>query len=631
MPVEICNGGCLKLTDNGKTLYPTTEEIYSAVFEGADTIRGIGVTKELFISSGIEFQRNAAEPQIVLEMGEGRLLCKLKARHGSSDCDLAHDGSDYFEYMIYNNCWYPLPIGTVTEAKRILATAAVEGFGEISLKQYMRLSRQDERSMMVVDKTANAMSASAISQKLDGAPPAKLHAKLYPYQLDGYRWLSFMAGGGLGSIIADEMGLGKTIQVICLLLEMADKGSGPCLVISPATLLPNWLREIGRFAPTLKSLVHRGARRTGLSRELKEYDVIISSYETVVADIAMFRSICWPLVVVDEAQGIKNPASKRARQLKTLPRDSAVAISGTPVENRLADLWSITDFVMPSLLGTLPEYEKRHPDTLAGAALLEPQVSPLILRRTVNQVAKDLPERIDMPQPLEMDEASISEYEEIRSEAEVCGVGAGLASLMRLRMYCTHPWLVEKHRSVEAIECSVKFRRLCEILEEISDNGGKAIVFTSYQESIDILVAEIKNTFGIPADAIDGRVPVMQRQDKVDAFSKVRSSAVLVLNPKAAGTGLNITAANHVIHYNPEWNPAVEDQASARVYRRGQTRPVTVHQLYYVNTVEEVMIDRMRRKRELASVAVAGTDGKHEEIDDLLKALRISPARAGKG
>jgi SNF2 family DNA or RNA helicase len=356
--------------------------------------------------------------------------------------------------------------------------------------------------------------------------------------------------------------------------------------------------------------------------------VVIASFETAVADISLFRNVRWDLLILDEAQGIKNPTAKRSIQLKTIPRNIAIAVTGTPVENRLKDLWSITDFAVPSLLGQLREFEKRHPDTIDGAALLEPIISPIILRRRVAEVAQDLPERIDIPQPLELDTASADAYEQIRVAAAAENSGAAtITALTKLRMFCTHPWLADSLRDVpDAAQCSVKFSRLLEILEEIISEGGKALIFTSYQQSIDILVSEIPSRTGIPADYIDGRVPVPERQAKVDAFTALPSSAVLVLNPKAAGTGLNITAANHVIHYNLEWNPAVEDQASARAHRRGQTRPVTVHRFFYINTVEDVIDDRMKRKRELATTAIVGTDGSKQEMDDILRALRISPA-----
>jgi len=434
-----------------------------------------------------------------------------------------------------------------------------------------------------------------------------------------------MRQNGLGSIIADEMGLGKTIQVICLLLDARNAGRAPSLVIAPATLLENWRREIRRFAPTLKVVVHRGVRRTGFPADLRQRDVVITSYETAVADISLLRNLEWEVLVIDEAQAIKNPLAKRTIRLKTLQRRCAVGMTGTPVENKLADLWSITDFVIPSLLGSLDEFTRDHPDTIDGACMLEPVLTPIIMRRRVSDVAQELPDRIDVPQPLELDAESAEVYEVLRLSAAQYARG-NLNTLVTLRMFCTHPWLTNQFtQTVSAADCSVKLQRLFEIMEEIVSENGKALVFTSYQKAVDLLGQELAGRFGIHTDVLDGRTPVEDRQPKIDRFSEVRTPAALVLNPKAAGTGLNITAANHVIHFNLEWNPAIEDQASARAHRRGQTQVVTVHRLFYVDTVEDVINERMARKRQLAETAVVGTDGNEADAQDILRSLQVSP------
>jgi SNF2 family DNA or RNA helicase len=341
----------------------------------------------------------------------------------------------------------------------------------------------------------------------------------------------------------------------------------------------------------------------------------------------MLRDIRWDVLVIDEAQGIKNPFSRRSTRLREIPRKCAISVTGTPVENHLMDLWAIMEFSVPLLLGPIDEFEKYYPDTISGAETLEPIITPLILRRRVSEVAKDLPSRIDIPQPLELDVESARIYEELRLSVSK-NSGDKLSSLIKLRMYCTHPWLIEKPTtSVSAVECSVKLQRLMEIIEEIIDTNGKALIFTSYQESVDMISREISNRFGIYTDQIDGRVPIEKRQEIIDKFSQQKNSAVLVLNPKAAGTGLNITAANHVIHFNLEWNPAVEDQASARAHRRGQTKTVTVHRFFYINTVEEIINERMRSKRQLSATAIIGGAGEEADMGDILRALQISPIR----
>ncbi len=630
MSVRLENG-FFQVGEGQNAFSPTAAEIYSVVFEEVRSLRGETISTEEFERCGVQFAEYVADPIIVLEVEsrpEGQaILCSFCARSGPDEARVPVGETGPLDYVIVNKRWLPLPSGAVEEAEQTLGELGVKSFGTITLAQYMKFSRWRGLGVSVEDRTANALSASSLAPLLNGALPDGFVGKLYDYQIDGFRWLSFMAGNGLGGIIADEMGLGKTVQVICLLLEACAKKATPNLVIATTTLLENWRRELARFAPSLSVIIHSGSRRTGFPAELSRFDVVICSYDTAVADVSLFRNVRWNLVVLDEAQNIKNPQAKRSVQLKTIPRACAVAVTGTPVENRLQDLWSITDFVLPSLLGSLSEFEHRHPDTVSGASLLEPVVSPLILRRTVAEVAGDLPERIDIPQPLELDPQSAQAYEAIRSAAaSEYSRGAGLAALQKLRMFCTHPWLTNNFNEIaDAGDCSVKMQRLFEIVDEIVEADGKAIIFTSYSGSVDLIRTEITTRFGIFADAIDGRVAIPERQYKVDVFSSHKSSAVLVLNPKAAGVGLNITAANHVIHFNLEWNPAVEDQASARAHRRGQTRAVTVHRLFYANTVEEIINDRMQRKRDLATAAIVGTDGQEKDMNDILRALRISP------
>ncbi|RMH15386.1 MAG: DEAD/DEAH box helicase, partial [Gammaproteobacteria bacterium] len=401
----------------------------------------------------------------------------------------------------------------------------------------------------------------------------------------------------------------------------------PSLVIAPATLLENWRRELSRFAPGLSVLVHRGSTRTGFPDDLRTAHTVVTSYETAVRDQYLLGMVNWNIVVLDEAQAIKNPESERSRVVRAIPRRIGLAVTGTPVENRLTDLWSIMDFAIPGLLGTRDEFERTYPDDTRGAARLEPIVSPVMLRRRVSEVAGDLPERIDMTQYLELDEATAERYDRLREQAiGEYGDHATFRSLVRLRQLCTHPRIIEGDvEPGDLASESVKYRRLLEILEEISEQGEKAIIFTSFTRMIDLLVRDLSRRLGILTDCIDGRTPQEDRQPRLDRFASHAGPGVLVLNPRAAGTGLNITAANHVIHYNPEWNPALEDQASARAYRRGQTRPVTVHRLIYARTVEEIMDQRLKRKRELADNAVVGTDAREADLLDVMAALRVSP------
>jgi superfamily II DNA or RNA helicase len=537
MPVKLINDSYFEVSDGQKVFQPGALEIYSVIFEGVRELRGNPVLAEDFTGCGVEFSNDTATPVIVLEADPKstvpQVLCRLIARMQAAEAEVAHAGEVMLDYSIIKRVWTPLPLDTIDDARKFLGTVGLRDFGPITLSQYMKLLRLERPAFIIDDRTQNAFQASSIAPRLAGDPPRSLIGTLYPYQLDGYRWLSFMNEGGLGCIIGDEMGLGKTVQVICLILEAIEKNLRPNLVVAPATLLENWRRELARFAPNVNVLIHGGSRRTGHPKHLQSNDVVISSFDTAVADISLFKSIPWNLLILDEAQGIKNPAAKRSIQLKTIPRKLAVAVTGTPVENRLKDLWSITDFVIPSFLGTLPSFERNHPDTVDGASNLEPIVSPIILRRLVSEVAKDLPERIDIPQPLEMDTDSADAYEQIRADAFAqYGDAASLISLQKLRQFCTHPWLTDNFKQLDAAECSPKFSRLLEILDEIFSSGGKALIFTSFQESIDILVAQIAARTGTYADFIDGRVPVPDRQKKVDVFSAQPTAAILALKAR---------------------------------------------------------------------------------------------------
>jgi SNF2 family DNA or RNA helicase len=618
---------CIYLHVNENNVLLNAKEIYSVLFEGVTNLHGIQLCKDDFDQIGLTFSEFTASPSLSIEVINGIISCQLFGSYDHSEANIPEVNGTLVDYAILDGTWHPLPIGTIETVSAYLHSISGSTFGKLTLSQYLHLIKSDSSPIKIVDRTNNELSALRISEKLTNDLPAGFIGKLYPYQLNGFRWLSYMAINRMGAIIADEMGLGKTIQVICLFLEYKNRSETPFLVVCPATLLENWKREIAKFAPSLNVLIHGGSRRTGFPDVLKSYDVVVCSFDTAVSDISLLRNITFRLLVVDEAQGIKNPGTKRRIQINTLNRSTSIAVTGTPVENHLTDLWSLIDFIAPSFLGTLTDFEHNFSDTTDSAIAIEPFVSPMILRRTIAQVASDLPERIDIPQPLVFDSASAGAYDSLRLHA-LGDSGSSLSSLVHLRMFCTHPWLCDLFKEYDdPTVCSVKMQRLFQILEEIISVKEKAILFTSFQESIDLIKDVVKDRFSIWTGFIDGRTPVNERQKMVDVYSSVLNSALLVLNPRAAGTGLNITAANHVIHYNLEWNPAIEDQASARAHRRGQQKVVTVHRFYYVNTVEDVINDRMAHKRILSSNAVIGTNVEDVDQKDILRALKLSPVQ----
>lgn len=527
-------------------------------------------------------------------------------------------------HFVEDGTWFPLDPASSADVLSLADRIGLSLGPLRSIRQFLDLKKAAADGGPVEDQTAGiALPPLLLSKGRDGAP-AGVHANLYPYQTDGWRWLAFLLREGIGGFLADEMGLGKTLQVISVIADPGAESLRPVLIIAPGSLLENWCRELKKFAPGLKVLKHHGAGRTGRPADFDGFDVIVTSYDNAVRDQSLFLMIEWAAVVLDEAQYIRNPDAQRTRSVKRLRRKAGIAVTGTPVENRLLDLWSIMDFVLPGYLGTAAEFERHFGDDDDAALQLEPFVSPVLLRRRVADVATDLPDRIDIPQVIELDDDEACRYDEIRQEiADKYGQAATLVALTALRQFCAHPFLLDGGRGDPA--SFSKFRRLDDILGEIFARNEKAILFTSYNGMSDILQDHIRRTYGAFTGAIDGRLAIPERQPLIDRFSETKGSAALVLNPRAGGAGLNITAANHVIHYNLEWNPALEDQASARAYRRGQELPVTVHRLFCAGTVEEVVDQRLTRKRAISDAAVVGVEGAEDDYADVIAALGRSP------
>lgn len=612
---------------DGSLARPSADEIYSVIVERTPMVSIPSAHHDSVIDC-LTFSTLPLCPEIHIESDnhtELSLRISLHAVGSEVSVNLGDSLDDMPDHIVKDYIWYPLVPGSLDELRGLLRGSGITTIGPLSLKNYLSLLWRSMNNSMVKDKSLGITSAQLSKSSTLLALESSFQGTLLPYQRIGTKWLMRMAREGVGGILADDMGLGKTVQIVALFMSRRSTARSPSLVVAPGTLLENWRREICRFAPILQTLVHHGPNRTGFPSTLYNNDVVIVSYDTLVRDTSLFDGIQWDIVVADEAQAIKNPNTKRTYALKRISRVVGVAVTGTPVENRLRDLWSLTDFVLPNLLGDQSTFESKYVDDQESAVALEPIISPILLRRRISDVAADLPDRVDIPQALELDSAGIIAYESLRIEIlEKYATHATLAALTRLRQFCAHPWLVTRGNHDPTVE-STKYLRLTEILSEVIEAREKVIIFTSFREMIDIMVSDIANRFLVSTAYIDGRTNTAERQHQVDQFSRISSSAVLILNPRAAGTGLNITAANHVIHYNLEWNPAIEDQASARSYRRGQTRPVTVHRLFYANTVEETMDRRLQRKRDLASEVVVGTDGVEDNTSDILAALRRSP------
>ena len=464
-------------------------------------------------------------------------------------------------------------------------------------------------------------------------PGQELKGTLRPYQQAGVRWLHLLAGLGLGACLADDMGLGKTIQVIALLLVMKRQGpTRPSLLVAPASLLANWAMELERFAPSLTFLVaHPSVLAADLLKTeppgLAEVDLVITTYGFVLRS-PWLKELRFRRVILDEAQAIKNPGAKQTRQVKLLKADSRIALTGTPVENRLGDLWSIFDFLNPGLLGTakaFTNYTKGLLDRTGNPyGPLRDLVRPYILRRVKSDrsIIQDLPDKTELKAycPLTRMQAALYQdaVKELMEQLEAAdGIqrrGLVLSFLMRFKQICNHPsqWLGD---GAWQAETSGKFGRLRELCETIAARQEKVLVFTQFRETTGPLASFLATLFGRDGLVLHGETPVAKRRELVRRFQEDETVPFFVLSLKAGGAGLNLTAASHVIHFDRWWNPSVENQATDRAFRIGQKRNVMVHKFICRGTVEERIDALIESKRQLTEDLLEG--GKELNLTEL--------------
>jgi SNF2-related domain/SNF2 Helicase protein/Helicase conserved C-terminal domain len=462
------------------------------------------------------------------------------------------------------------------------------------------------------------------------APPG-LTADLRPYQRTGYGWLRFVSRLGLGACLADDMGLGKTVQVISLLLDLKrDKGTHASLLVVPASLTANWKSELAKFAPGLSfAVVHpseSGANAVEIGPDAADsFDLIITTYGMLVRSDWMRRHR-WRLAILDEAQAIKNSGTKQARAVKKLIAGSRIAMTGTPVENRLSDLWSLFDFLNPGLLGSAKEFGtfvKRVQDSPAPSfEPLRNLVRPYILRRlkTDKRVIADLPDKTEVNAYCGLSKLQAALYQhavdDLAKQLETAGEGIQrrgivLAQLMRLKQICNHPAQATGLNDYAA-DRSGKFRRLAEIADEIASRQEKALVFTQFREIAEPLAQFLATRFGRSGLVLHGGTAVKKRKELVAHFQEEDGPPFFVLSLKAGGTGLNLTAASHVIHFDRWWNPAIENQATDRAFRIGQNKNVLVHKFICRGTIEERIDEMIAQKRQVAIEAIG--DGNSGEV-----------------
>ncbi|HVV17828.1 MAG TPA: DEAD/DEAH box helicase, partial [Pseudonocardiaceae bacterium] len=486
--------------------------------------------------------------------------------------------------------------------------------------------------LAVTDVTADGWLGDLLSGQVDRQlepvePPAGFRGSLRPYQRRGLAWLAFLDRLGLGACLADDMGLGKTVQVLALeTLARAAGKRNPTLLVCPMSVVGNWQREAATFAPGLSVHVHHGPDRLAgdeLARVAAAHDLVITTFALAARDTAGLAAVSWDRVVLDEAQHIKNSASRQSRAVRSLPARHRVALTGTPVENRLAELWSIMDFANPGVLGSVHTFRaryavpvERHGDEEA-AARLRRVTAPFVLRRlkTDPTVIDDLPDKIEMKTLCNLTAEQASLYQAVVDDMlgridDSEGIerkGLVLATMSKLKQVCNHPAQFLGDRSRIAGR-SGKLERLEELLDEALADGDKVLCFSQFAEFAGMLVPYLSARLDTEVLFLHGGTGKKARDTMVERFQSADGPSVFLLSLKAGGTGLNLTAANHVVHVDRWWNPAVEDQATDRAFRIGQRRKVQVRKFVCIGTVEEKIDQMIEDKKALAQLVVGTGD-----------------------
>ncbi|NJO41547.1 MAG: DEAD/DEAH box helicase [Cyanobacteria bacterium RU_5_0] len=469
-------------------------------------------------------------------------------------------------------------------------------------------------------------------QNFEPQLPSTLQADLRDYQTDGFRWLARLAHWGVGACLADDMGLGKTLQALAVILTRAPEGA--TLIIAPTSVCMNWMSEAQRFAPTLNAMQFGSGNRQKMLDHLKPFDMLVCSYGLLQQEevAEMLAKVEWQTIVLDEAQSIKNFATKRSQAAMTLQGGLKLLTTGTPIENHLGELWNLFRFINPGLLGSLESFNQRFANPIErygdrqARHRLKKLIQPFMLRRTKNQVLEELPSRTEILLQVDLSREELAFYEALRREAiaklSESDATAGakhlqvLAEIMRLRRACCNTRLVKPDISLP----SSKLQLFGEVLAELLENKHKALVFSQFVDHLHI-IRDYLDTQKITYQYLDGSTPAAERQKRVNAF-QAGEGDVFLISLKAGGVGLNLTAADYVIHMDPWWNPAVEDQASDRAHRIGQQRPVTIYRLVAKDTIEEKIVELHQHKRDLADSLLEGAEMSGKiSTDELLQLI----------
>ncbi|HEU0132209.1 MAG TPA: DEAD/DEAH box helicase [Mycobacteriales bacterium] len=618
--------------------------------DGAEALNAAGLEvlwpKELLLD-GVTVRAVAATPSLDSEGGKGFSLDEVlqfrwEARVGGellTDAELAELAEAKRPLVRLRGRWLKVDAALIERLRRrrpqrigAMEALAASLTGRIVVEDEV-VEFEAHGGVADLARTLADLAGSRDTLVVD--PPEGLTATLRPYQLRGLRWLAQMTQLGLGGCLADDMGLGKTVQLIAL--HLLRRPSRPTLVVCPTSLLGNWEREVARFAPDVPVRRFHGGERHLAG--LRDDEIVLATYGMVRRDRAALAEVRWGLAVADEAQHVKNPLSRGARELRAIPADARVALTGTPVENRLTDLWAILDWTTPGLLGPLDRFRRsvavpveRYHDPEATERLAR-VVRPFLLRRRKSDpgIAPELPPKIETDRvvPLTAEQATLYQavvaeaLESIASKAGIERRGLVLKLLTELKQICNHP-AQYLHQDGPLPGRSGKLAALDELADVIVDEGDAVLVFSQYVAMGHLLEAHL-NARGVGTLFLHGAVPVRRREEMVTRF-QAGDVPVFLLSLKAGGTGLNLTRATHVIHYDRWWNPAVEDQATDRAYRIGQDRAVQVHRLIAEGTLEDRIAAVMAAKRDLAESVVGTGEAWLTELSDAELAELVSLA-----
>jgi SNF2 family DNA or RNA helicase len=555
------------------------------------------------------------------------------------------------ELIFHDGQWMRVDLVALKRTVEIFDKDGIEGTGTLADVLHDTLAHPARGGLPVLDLQVQGNIEQLFRDLVPGEAfdvlptPEGFIGTLRDYQVVGFSWMWFLSRLGFGGCLADDMGLGKTIQMIAYLLRdhQSDTDGGPSLVICPMSVVGNWVREIERFGPELRVLVHHGGDRAmfeAFRDEANATNVVITTYTLVVRDQPTLLSCLWRNVILDEAQNIKNPSTKQTIAIRSLRSAHRFALTGTPVENRLAELWSIMEFLNPGYLGSLNAFrlnfalpiERDRDHSQLG--ILKKLINPFLLRRlkTDKSIVRDLPDKLEMKVYCNLTTEQATLYQNVVDSMlsgldDAAGInrkGLVLSTLTKLKQITNHPLHFKRDNSKFLSPRSGKLQRLEEMVEVVLQEGDKALIFTQFAELGHLLQAKLIERFGVEVFFLHGGTPQWRRDEMVHRFQRSNGPPIFLLSLRAGGTGLNLTAASHVFHYDRWWNPAVENQATDRAHRIGQERQVQVHKFVCIGTVEERIDQMIEEKKTLAdSIVPSGeqliTGLDTEELRDLFR------------